>query len=194
MSHNIKYADYPENCNKAKVEKDWNTYVAHEDWQEGASGLPSPIRWIDQVCDSYEDAHRYIEEHDKGWYDQLAVKYRHYPTLVKTKKLLDLEQRSTALSKKLYDEECKVRTKEMKSAYVSCKKCGSKLSTEFLNSNFCPLCHNDLRSPTTLNSIKRLKEQAKAVKKAADEEYRKCCEKQKKKAEIRWLVKVEYHT
>ena len=47
MGHEIRYADYAENVNQKKVQDDWNNYVAHEDWQEGASGA-SPIRWINQ--------------------------------------------------------------------------------------------------------------------------------------------------
>lgn len=59
MGHEIRYADYAENVNPKKVQDDWNNYVAHEDWQEGASGA-SPIRWINQTCDSYEAAENFI--------------------------------------------------------------------------------------------------------------------------------------
>ena len=88
MSHNVRYRDYPENVNKRKVQTDWDTFVAHEDWQEGASGLPSGIRWIDSViCNSYDAAQKYIESIDSGWYDQLAVRYHVTP---KSKKLDEL--------------------------------------------------------------------------------------------------------
>lgn len=194
MSHNIKYATYPENCNKAKVQKEWDNYVAHEDRQEGASGLGSSIRWIDHVCSDSEEAKEYIKERDSGWYDQLAVKFLDYPELIKTQKLLKLEQRASTLRKKLFVEERKVHAKELKSAYVSCKGCGSRLSTEHIVSNFCPLCRTDLRSPSVLNSIEKLRKQANTAEEAAKAEYRRCCEKQKRGARVCWLVKIEYHT
>lgn len=40
MGHNIHYATYRENVNKKIVQNEWDEYAAHEDWQEGCSGLP----------------------------------------------------------------------------------------------------------------------------------------------------------
>lgn len=58
MSHNIKYFEYKEDVDRRKVQAELDNYVAHEDWQEGCSGLSSPIRWIEScgVLGSYEDA------------------------------------------------------------------------------------------------------------------------------------------
>ena len=44
MGHNIKYFEYKEDVDRRKVEAQLDNYVAHEDWQEGCSGLNSPIR------------------------------------------------------------------------------------------------------------------------------------------------------
>jgi hypothetical protein len=74
--HNIKYLSYHCSASKRQIEKRLNAYVAREDWEEGASGLPSPIRWIDKVFKTYDEAEAYIEGHDRGWYDCLAVKYK----------------------------------------------------------------------------------------------------------------------
>ena len=68
MGHNIHYATYPENVNKKIVQNEWDEYAAHEDWQEGCSGLPGKIRWLDHVCDTPEEAEEYISSHDKGNY------------------------------------------------------------------------------------------------------------------------------
>ena len=76
MGHNIHFAEYSENVNKKQVQAEWDDYAAKEDWQEGSSGLGSDIRWIDHICESREEAEEYIRSHDKGWYDQLAVKFR----------------------------------------------------------------------------------------------------------------------
>ena len=74
--HNIKHLVYHCSMSKREIEKSLDDYVAREDYMEGATGLPNPIRWIDTVCKNYDDAEEYIKCHDKGWYDCLAVKYK----------------------------------------------------------------------------------------------------------------------
>ena len=78
MAHNIKYFEYKEDVDRKKVQTNLDNYVAHEDFEEGCSGLNSPIRWIENcgVLNSYEEALEYIKSHDKGWYDSLAVRYK----------------------------------------------------------------------------------------------------------------------
>ena len=34
-----------------------------------------PIRFPNVVCKSYDEAYDWINEHDQGWYDCIAVKY-----------------------------------------------------------------------------------------------------------------------
>lgn len=77
MAHNIKHFDYHCSFSQKQVEKRLNHFVAVEDWEEGASGLPQPIRWINHVCKDREEAEEYIKSHDRGWYDCLAVQYKH---------------------------------------------------------------------------------------------------------------------
>lgn len=36
----------------------------------------SPIRMYNHVMSNYEEALKFIEENDKGWYDSLAVQYK----------------------------------------------------------------------------------------------------------------------
>ena len=76
MSHNIRYFDLHCSASKRKFQKSIDNFVAHEDYYEGAAGLPSPIRWIDKVCNHQEEAYEYIQAHDRGWYDSLAVQYK----------------------------------------------------------------------------------------------------------------------
>ena len=76
MAHNVDYFDYHCSCSQRKVSKELDGFVAHADYQEGAVGLPQPIRWIDHMCKNRDEAHDYIESHDRGWYDCLAVKYK----------------------------------------------------------------------------------------------------------------------
>ena len=75
--HNIRYERYENSVSRKKVQKSWDLYVAEEDYQEGACGLPNPIRWIETpVLKNYDEARKYIEDHDRNWYDCLAVRYK----------------------------------------------------------------------------------------------------------------------
>jgi len=194
MSHNIHHNTYPENVNKKQVQAYWDNYAAHEDWQEGCSGLDSPIRWLDFVCADYNSAMQYIESHDKGWYDSLAVKFKNTAKIKKTKKHEDLERRYKETVNQLREIENTLFCKDFKSQYLGCKKCGSKLNKDYLKSNKCPLCHEDMRSDTVLKNIARLRNLEKELGKAIREEELRLSEKAGKKCEILWLVKVEYHT
>lgn len=75
MGHTICHKIYDEKVNKNSVQAEWDEIVQHEDYKEGASGLPKPIKWIDKTFSNYDEALEYIKEHDSGWYDQIAVKF-----------------------------------------------------------------------------------------------------------------------
>ena len=186
MSHNVKFGTYPENVDKKKVEKEWDIYVQKADYQEGASGLPSRIRWINQVLESEEEAYDYIADHDGGWYDCLAVKYKE-KKFSPTKAYLELKQRHEEAFFKWNSAKSELRT--VKAEFTGCRNCGSKLATKFLKSNKCPVCGTDMRSKTTLDRIARLKSNMDDLKKRMEAEKEKAT-----KVNIRWLLKIEYHT
>lgn len=77
MAHNIKHIDYHCSVSQRQVQKRLDNYVACEDYEEGASGLPQPIRWINHLCKNRDEAMEYIKARDRGWYDCLAVQYKH---------------------------------------------------------------------------------------------------------------------
>lgn len=76
MAHHIRHLDYHCSCSQRQVQKKLDNFVALEDYEEGATGLPQPIRWIDHTCKNRDEALEYIEARDRGWYDCLAVKYK----------------------------------------------------------------------------------------------------------------------
>lgn len=76
MAHNIRYFDYHCSRSPRAIEKRLDEFVAHADYEEGASGLPQPIRWLPVICKDREEAEKYIKSHDSGWYDCLAVQYK----------------------------------------------------------------------------------------------------------------------
>ena len=190
MSHNIKYADYPEKVNKKNVQAEWDNYVHMEDWQEGASGLVHPIRWLDNhVYNSYEEAREAIEKLDNGWYDQLAVKYFDRQQNANDDKLIELEAASEAAYKEYEKRVRVVYPKTLQASLITCKKCNSKLAKSYLNNNLCPVCHTDLRPEHIMKSVKAAEDRWERRKK----DVRDYKAKHGKK-EVHWLVKIEYHT
>ena len=194
MSHNIDYWNEPENVNKKAFADDIDNYVRQHTRGEGGHGLSDPIRWLDHVCNNREDAMDYIKRHDKGWYDQLAVKYYDYPKLEPTKTMLTLQERLRAEQTKrvAYAQAHAVST--FKAEYISCPECGSKLKRPLLKSNSCPLCHAEMRSKTTMETLQRYDANIKELQRKVKEEELKMQEKMRKQAKVMWLVKTEYHT
>ena len=194
MGHNIRHVVYPENVNKKVVEAEWNERIRHICWEEGSGGLARPIRWIDHVCANKEEAEEYIRSHDKGWYDQLAVKFRSYPKVEPSKALVTLERRRAAEAEK-YTAYAKAHSvSAFKAEFVGCPGCGSKLKRELLRSESCPLCRAELRSKTTVDTLNRYSKNICELDKQINAERKKLQEKAIKKSEVMWLVKIEYHT
>lgn len=189
--HNIEYFDYPvKGSNKKTIQSDLNEYVSRQTYQEGGHGI-EPIRWIDDdVCADYNAAQARIEHLDNHNYDQLAVKYHESAESPKTKAFETLVARRDEINKKLLEVENTSHHKGTKSKFVSCKKCGSKISTEYLDSNYCPVCRADLRPKTLLNSIDKMRERINELNK----KIREATIKANKKSPLYWLVKIEYHT
>lgn len=189
MGHNIEHYEYPMNVNKDKVQKELDNYVAHADWQEGCGGLCRKIRWLeDKVYTSYDEAIEAIKRLDRSDYDQLAVKY-YDPLFFSDDKKKELEEES----KRLFHELSVVRDflypKSLKSALITCRNCGSKLSTKHLRGNLCPVCSTDLRPEHILKKISAAKNRWER----ADDRLKSYIDKHSKK-DIKWLVKIEYHT
>ena len=201
MSHNINYYDYKLTVNKREVEDDLNDYVRHADWEEGAGGLPNPIRWVDRTFDSYDAAKKYIEDQDKRiWYNCMAVKYKTVKRdALRQSRQSKKEEELTAAIKAQMDNLNKIEKQasiqNRTSEYIGCEKCGSKLKRTLLKTEYCPLCHNDLRSKTNLDRMANARAKYNELIEKRDAEEKKRIESLKMSSgEIRWLVKIEYHT
>lgn len=188
--HQIHYETASENCDKRKVEASLDAICETEsDW---GAGLPSPIQWKNLLFNSYDEARQYIEDHDSS-YAQMAVKYRSFPKLVKSKKYEDIKSRLSDFITKYNELNNAFHFRNHASAFIGCKKCGSKISRDYLRSNFCPICHCDLRPSSTLTRIQSLKDKVQELQNALKAEETKLQAKQIKSSEIRWLIKIEYH-
>lgn len=196
MGHNIRFETYQENCDRKAVQQTWDSFVSHADYQEGATRLDPPIRWIeDPILDSYEKAEEFIRKNDKGWYDSLAVRFRDYSRDANkpSRRMEYLNNKLTTLQQKLQNREEKLFCENRTAEFVSCPHCHSKLARKYLTRNYCPVCSSDMRTKTELEAINRLKEKVDYTQKLLDEESKR---PRKKKGDfvVRWLVKIEYHT
>lgn len=192
--HNIEYYSYPVTKKQTAIESELQAYAKRQTYGEGGGGLYHSIRWLDYVCDDYESAQKFLESNDKGWYDQLAVKFKHFDKPLSSKRLDELKAQLSEINRKLRELESYVPFKEFKAQYVSCKNCGSKLNKDYIKRNNCVVCGYDMRSDTTKNAISRLTEKTKSLDKAIQEEEKKLALKKAKEAKVYWLVKIEYHT
>lgn len=191
MGHNIEYYSYPEKVDRKKVQRQLDAHVAAADYQEGSSGLPKNIEWMDHfaICKNREEAEELIKRYDNGWYDQRAARYYEPEPVFNNKTFASLKEKSTKMFDAYMDKDRVIWAKEQKAEYVSCRHCGSKLKRDLIRVNRCPVCGKDLRPESTLKAIeaakKRYTESLSAVTKYQEDHSPKS---------IKWLVKIEYHT
>lgn len=187
MSHAVIYEDFSCGLTLKQVENEVLNYVrSHGD----GYGTTSLSMLTTSVFNTREDAEEYIEREDKGDYYGIIVKY------------LDLEgiedeQKIKSLNDKLYEARNELEAyiekhsfKNKKTAYIKCPSCGSKLNKEKLTKESCPLCNSDLRSASV---IKRISSLNKKLAKNCDKYNRELEKLKKKKTNLKWLVKFEYH-
>lgn len=196
MSHNIRYDIEPEKVNRDKVQSYWDEVAAREDAVEGCSGLPGNIRWTDYTCKNEEEAKRFIENHDKGWYDQLAVKFIDTSNVKKTSSTAErLKKQILDYQQKYVDYNNMHSLTNQKAEFISCPQCSSKLSRIHLKGNGCPVCgKKDIRSATVLKQLNSFTDKIDKWEKEYAAENKRLAEKAAKQGKVMWLIKVEYHT
>lgn len=186
MGHAINYNTYPATWTMKQITDDILDCVAHQGDQYGTDKVRFPT---DKVFDTSEEAREYINAHDNGWYDGIAVKFLSFDGVEASAKVKEYRAKiaDTAQKKREYINAHSVKTQ--KAAYIGCPSCGSRLNKEKLRGESCPLCYTDLRSASTLERIASFDKKVQDYEKKITQEQL----KQKKKAKIMWLVKYEYH-
>lgn len=194
MGHAIYYMDFPKETSKEAMFRARAGRIEAEGDRDPADGylLASDNGFKlhpEMILDSYDEAIERINGLDCGWYDDHGVLYRSYSNVKPSKAY---EQASEALEKTIAARKDYVEKNDIhnrKSSSVTCPECGSRLTLSYLRGNGCPLCKTDLRSETVQNRIK-------SFDKKISDLNKKCSELEKKqagKAELRWLVKLEFH-
>lgn len=197
--HQIEYLTYSGSRSQQYISDECNAFA--EKYSDSGKKLYNPIRFIDRVFDTYEEARNYIDTIDNGDYDQIAVKFKEAEKFVSSSALLKLKERSESANKEYLDLDDRqyYSPDTVKSKFITCKKCGSKLAVSYLkrvigrSANQCPVCWNDLRPQSVLERIAKLKEKGETLSKACRERELEERKKTNRNAPEQWLVKIEIH-
>lgn len=187
--HEIRHLYFDGNISKEEISDKCNEIAKQSG--EYHHSLYNRIRFFDRVCDTYNEAIAFIENHDRNDYDNIAVKYRETDGLT-SKKLETLKEQKEKIRKQYHELNSVIYTDTVKSKLVTCKRCGSKISTEHWHKNTCPVCREDFRSETTLNRLENLKQKYHLLEEKIEQELA-SISKKNKSAKVKWLVKIEYH-
>ena len=124
-------------------------------------GLPGGVVFTGKIFDTESEAREYLHRVSPR-YEQIAVQFkkRTGKPLSPTQKLMNARKKVQELSAKYNELERKPHYAGVSSKTVSCKSCGSNLATAFCGKTYgnqCPVCKCDLRPPSTLENIARVK-------------------------------------
>ena len=135
-----------------------------------------PIKIItNNVFDSVEDARDYCYDNYAKWgrnYN-VMVAFRDRLSAKETKKIKDLKNRIDLEEKKKIKYANSHAINTFKSKLIGCPNCGSKINKEYIKRDKCPICNNDLRSKTTIETIARYESKIKDLKKKIKDEEKK---------------------
>jgi hypothetical protein len=176
MGHEQEFYSINEKINKKAFEKEVNAHVAMATWNEGGHGLDHPIRWLSNICNSYDEAVDFIRANDKGWYDQLAVRYREYSPLVPSMKAQQIKEKIKQEIDKMneYSKKHDVRNRSSKTVG-------------------CPLCKTDLAVPSVSETLAKYNAKINKLRKSLESENQKIQHLHQNESIVKWLVKIEYH-
>ena len=195
MGHSIQYDVFDEKESKDSIFNRVNAVAVRESDSESGSGLNSYIRFLeDKIYDDEETAYNAIRKLDKGWYDQLAVKFYYYEKRKETKTIINLRENILNKTDDLLEYKQKNSVKNRKSKFIGCPKCNSKINKNYIEDyrwNKCPLCCEDLSSDTLKKTIENKISQIDKMKEQLNNLIKE--NNQKSKKEIKWLVKTEFH-
>jgi hypothetical protein len=186
MGHAIEYNTYSATWTMKQIAADVLECVKHQGDHYGTDKVRFPT---DKVFDTCEEARKYINANDKGWYDGIAVKFLDFDEVKDSEKIKELRAKIADTIQKKNEYIAAHSVKAQKATYIGCQSCGSKLNKEKLRGERCPLCQHDLRAASTLDRILSFDKRIEEYNKKINQELL----KQKKNAKVKWLVKYEYH-
>ena len=195
MGHEIYHDIFKVTESKDRIFCILNDRASREGDSESGNGLNSNIRFLEhKIYDNEGDAYKAIEKLDKGWYDQLAVKFYDYEKRKETKSIINLREKIKTKNEEFDKYKEKNSVKNRKSKFIGCPKCESKINKDYIkdyNWNRCPLCHEDLSSDTLkksmINKVNQIYDMQEKLRSQIKDNN------QKGKKNVKWLVKTEFH-
>ena len=191
MGHEIGYNDYPGTMTQKEV---FSRIAGFAYDPNESSGYHGNLTFhTNRVYQDYEAAEEAIKGFDTGWYSDHAVLYNDYREwqIEDNAKIKNLDARIARYresKKKIFDDS---NPRNQKARMISCKRCGSKFPKEYAYRAQCPVCNETLLSKTTQNRLTKIDENITECIQKKKEEKRRLA--MKKKPEVRWLVKYEFH-
>ena len=165
------------------------------DRQENESGsYGNSLTYLDRIFDTEREVDEYLMHKIlSSNYHDYAARYKVAPK--ESAKLKKLKERLMKMRKD-YSEYTTSQTPKntvKKSAYISCKECGSKLAVKYLSihQSSCPLCGHTLRSNTAIARIDKYKVDIAELEKSIRVEEKNLSSKSTK---ILWAVGTDCHT
>lgn len=192
MGHYVDYMDFPRTATKGQIseardrvirrngERDGDILLSHDNGFKLHDG---------NIFDSYDEAVHEIERLDRGWYDDHGVLYRDYSRVKPTKEIDNLKRRISETRIKQKEFVQNHMPNRVKAEFVGCRVCGSKVAKKYLEGIYCPVCHKDIRPQSTIDKDKSYSAKIRELQDRIIELEK----KQWQKAEVRWLVKIEFH-
>lgn len=184
--HNICYMTFKKETTLRQMTDEVLTAVSENGDRYGTQSVTQ----LSGICKDRDAAEQRIAEHDTGWYGGFAVQYYDFSKVKESAAAAKLRQRVQEQNAKKVAYMQSHSVKLQKADYIGCKGCGSKLRREKLRGELCPLCGKDLRAPSTLERIKAMEDKQNEL----ERQYIAAKHKDTSKAEVRWLVKYEYHS
>jgi hypothetical protein len=198
MGHLIEYFEYPKTGDTKKdkemIKEDVREWARYE--SDGGCYHGNLTFKPDTVFDDYKEAREWLEMFE-GNYRDYAVLYMRYDEDVINQKIKKLKEKIEILTEQRKAYKQKNLLSKRKSKTVTCPKCKSSLSIEYLTrcdeeSHYCPLCLEDLLSKTVIERKNKFSKDIKEIKEKIENEIKKEAKKQKK-FNLQWIVKVEEH-
>ena len=88
-------------------------------------------------------------------FEKVVKEYNRLNELLQPNEEILLKRKIEALDERIRTYQDKHSIKRLQSEFIGCKNCGSKLARRLLIKEDCPVCHADLRSKTTVETLRR---------------------------------------
>jgi hypothetical protein len=119
------------------------SYDNGSDAYAGHIGIARGLSISPKVFKDVKEAEDYVVENARKWENAIAVKVgdfsKIFPVSATEKKEV---QKLEELQKKFdnWESDLLARVKQSKSAHRGCKRCGSKISVQYVKTSHCPVC------------------------------------------------------